>query len=95
MTADVEIVMARRDGVIRVPTVAVLEGKRVYAVEKGRLVSRSIETGVRSWEWTEVRSGLRAGDRVITSVDRAGLRDGARVAARDGPAPAGSGSSSP
>jgi HlyD family secretion protein len=93
MTADVEIVLERKAGVLRIPTVAVLEGTRVYVAEKDRLATRAIGTGIKSWEWTEVRSGLDAGDRVITSVDRAGLRDGVRVASRDRPA-AGSGSGS-
>lgn len=95
MTTDVEIVLDRREGVLRVPTVAVLEGRRVYAVEKGRLATRPVETGIRSWEWTEIRSGLREGDRVITSVDRAGLRDGVRVSTRAGPPPVGAASGSP
>jgi len=80
MTADVEIVLGRRDSVLRVPTFSVIEGKRVLALDGDRAVSRNVETGIRSWEWTEIRSGLREGDRVITSLDRPGLKDGARIA---------------
>lgn len=85
MTADVEIVLGRRDSTLRVPTFAVIEGKRVLAIVKNRAVSRSVETGIRSWEWTEIRSGLHEGDRVITSLDRPGLKDGVRVEEKKSP----------
>ncbi|HEU4765530.1 MAG TPA: efflux RND transporter periplasmic adaptor subunit [Candidatus Eisenbacteria bacterium] len=81
MTADVEVILARRDGVVRVPTLAIVEGKALYVVVKGRAERREITAGVRNWEWTEVRSGVRAGERIVTSLDRAGLKPGARVAA--------------
>ena len=85
MTADVEIVLGRREAVLRIPTFSVIEGKRVLVAVNGRAVSRGVLVGLRSWEWTEVRSGLRAGDRVITSLDRAGLKDGARVVEQGSP----------
>lgn len=81
MTADVEVVLARRESVTRVPTLAIVEGRRVYVVEKGRAVRREVRTGVRNWEWTEVLSGVRAGERIVTSLDRAGLKSGVRVVA--------------
>jgi HlyD family secretion protein len=51
----------------------------VYVVVKGRAERREITTGVRNWEWTEARSGVRAGERIVTSLDRAGLKSGVRV----------------
>jgi HlyD family secretion protein len=88
MTADVEISLARLDSALRVPTMAIVEGKRVYVVERGRARTREITTGVRNWQWTEVRSGLKAGERIVTSLDRSGLEPGARVTT---PQPAASG----
>lgn len=79
MTADLEIVLDRKERVLRVPTPAVIDGRRVLLVEDGRAVSRNVVTGLRSWEWTEIRSGLEPGGHVITSLDRPGLRPGARV----------------
>ena len=38
---------------------------------------RTIETGMSNWDWTEVTSGLKTGDLVVTSVDRDGIEDGA------------------
>jgi HlyD family secretion protein len=79
MTADVEIVLERKERVLRVPTPAVIDGRRVLLAESGRAVSRDVATGLRSWEWTEIRSGLEPGGHVITSLDRAGLKSGVRV----------------
>lgn len=79
MTADVEIVLERKDRVLRVPTPAVIDGRRVLLEEDGRAVSRDVTTGLRSWEWTEIRSGLEPGGHVITSLDAPGLKPGVRV----------------
>ncbi len=89
MTADVEIILERREAVLRVPTLSVIDGQRVFVVENGRAVSRTVKVGVRSWEWSEVLSGLREGEFVVTSLDRPGLKDGARVRAKEGAGVAG------
>lgn len=76
-SADLEVVIAERPGVLRVPTRALVEGNRVYVLEDGRIRERTIETGIGNWEYTEVTKGLEAGDRVVVSIDREGLKDGA------------------
>jgi len=81
-SADVEIVLDRRDRVLRVPTNAVIEGKRVLVLERGSAVSRDVKTGLRNWDWTEITDGLREGEAVITSLEKQGVKAGARVKAR-------------
>lgn len=81
-SADVEVILDRHDGVLRVPTFAVIEGRRVLAIEKGRAVSREVTVGLRNWEWTEITGGLEQGQSVITSLDQAGVKAGAAVRAR-------------
>ncbi|HTK31269.1 MAG TPA: efflux RND transporter periplasmic adaptor subunit [Candidatus Saccharimonadaceae bacterium] len=80
MTADVEIVLARRDAVLRIPSLALLEGDRVLVAERGRAAARQVRTGLRNWQWTEIQGGLGPGERVITSLDRLGVKAGARIA---------------
>ena len=81
-SADVEIILDRHDGVLRVPTNAVIEGRRVLVAEKGQAVQREVTTGLRNWDWTEVRSGVSEGAWVITSLEKQGVKNGARVAVR-------------
>lgn len=78
-SADVEVILDNRQNVLRVPTQAVLDGKRVFVLDPqtGRLRATTVERGVSNWEYTEIRSGLEAGDLVVTSVDREGVADGA------------------
>lgn len=83
-SADAEIILQRRDDVLRIPTEALLEGNRVLLFEAGLLRERKIETGVANWQYTEVTGGLAAGDLVVTSIDREGVRDGAHAVLEGG-----------
>jgi HlyD family secretion protein len=83
MTADAEVVISRREGVLRAPSFALMDGKRVFAVRGGRAVSVEVSTGLRNWDWTEITGGLTAGERVITTLDRTGLAAGVAVAVAD------------
>jgi HlyD family secretion protein len=80
-SADVEIVLDTRENVLRVPTQAIVERTRVFVLNGQTLEERTIETGIRSWEYAEVLSGLAAGDRVVLTVDREGVEDGAAAVA--------------
>ncbi len=81
-SADVEVILDVRRDVVRLPTSALLEGSRVLLLEQGRLAERKVKTGVANWEYTEVVEGLAAGDRIVTSLEREGVKAGA-VAVED------------
>lgn len=84
-SADVEVILQEKQDALRIPTRALVEGNRVYVLdpEQERVQMREVQMGVRNWEYTEVTSGVSEGERVVTSVDREGLADGAAaVAAR-------------
>lgn len=83
-SADVEIVLATRPDTLRIPTAALREGSKVLVVEDGRLVERTVKTGVANWEYTEVLEGLNAGERIVTSLEREGVKAGAHVVAEPG-----------
>lgn len=78
-SADVEIVLDSRPDVLRIPTSALREGQRVLVEENGVLAERGLRTGLSNWEQTEVMEGLQAGERIVTSLERAGVAPGARV----------------
>ncbi|MGQ0509779.1 MAG: efflux RND transporter periplasmic adaptor subunit [Betaproteobacteria bacterium] len=77
-SADIEVVVTGRDGVLRIPTGALMPGNKVLALGAGgRLEERRVEPGLANWEHTEIRAGLTAGERVVTSLERAGVKAGA------------------
>jgi HlyD family secretion protein len=78
-SADVEVILAVRENVLRIPTQVILDGNRVFVFEGGALQERSIETGISNWEYTEVVDGLTDGEFIVLSVDREGVEDGAMV----------------
>jgi HlyD family secretion protein len=82
-SADVEVVLAERADALRVPSSVILPDHKVYVFDAatGKLAARPVETGVANWEFTEVVSGLSAGERVVSSIDRAGVHDGAAAVA--------------
>ena len=67
------------DDVLRIPTSALREGNHVLIEHNGVLVERNVRTGLSNWEQTEVLEGLSAGDRIVTSLERAGVEAGAQV----------------
>lgn len=79
-SADVEIVHDARERVLRIPTQTLLEGNRVLRYgSDGVLEERKVSTGLSNWEHAEVLSGLAEGDQVVSSLDRPGVKAGARV----------------
>jgi len=79
-SADVEIIHAVHDKVLRIPTQTLLEGKRVLVYgANGVLEERTVAAGLNNWDYTEITGGLEAGDRIVVSLDRAGVKAGARV----------------
>jgi HlyD family secretion protein len=81
-SADVEIVLSRRDKVLRLPTAAIAEGNKVLVVVSGRLEERTIKTGLKNWQFTQVTDGLEEGDLVVTARDSQAVKAGARVTPR-------------
>jgi HlyD family secretion protein len=78
-SADVEVILDTRDDVIRLPTSAILQGGRVLVVREGTLAAVPVGTGLTNWEVTEITEGVRPGDMVVVSLDRAEVRAGARA----------------
>lgn len=80
-SVDVEIVLASRNDVLRIPTSALREGNKVLLLDGGVITERTIVPGLANWEQTEVVSGLDAGDRLITSSANVRLEPGIRARA--------------
>ena len=82
-SADVEIILDGRDKVLRIPTAAIQEGGRVlfFNPNSGKLEERKVKTGIANWEYTEISEGLAAGDRIVTSLEKEGVKAGVAVVA--------------
>lgn len=80
-SADIEILLEAHNDVIRIPTEAVLEGYRVllYDEKTGYLGERKFKPGLSNWNYTEVVSGLKVGDKIVLSVGREGVTAGVKV----------------
>jgi HlyD family secretion protein len=80
-SADIEVVLDRREHVLRIPTPALLEGGKVllYQAKTKKLEERLVKTGVANWEYTEIIDGLAQGDKIVPSVELEGIKSGTLV----------------
>jgi HlyD family secretion protein len=80
-SADVEVILEERADALRLPTSVILPDKSVFVFDpaSGTISSRAVETGISNWEYTEIVGGLAAGERIVSSIDREGVVDGAIV----------------
>lgn len=87
MSANVEIVVAEKTSVVSVPSNVIVGrgvSRFVYVVEPDgpetlKVHKRPVQVGISNWERTEITSGLRAGETVVTSLNEKGLDDGVVV----------------
>lgn len=71
MTAEANIIIRKTDDALLIPNSALGADSRVWAVENGRAVAKTVETGARGAERTEIRSGLGAQDTLVLKPDPA------------------------
>lgn len=79
-SADIEVQLAKKDRALRLPAEAILEKNRVLLIDDDHVLhEQSFQPGLSNWNFTEVLSGLKAGDRVVLSVGKEGVVAGATV----------------
>ncbi len=64
-SADVEVEIARRTNVLRLPAEARREDGQVLRLRDGHLELVRPEFGLENWNWLEIRSGLSEGDQLV------------------------------
>lgn len=82
--ADVRLLVEEVDDALAVPSMAVvpeLGGRKVFVIEDGQAVPRSVQTGIRDADRVQVLEGLRSGETVIVSAIQQ-LQPGLSVQAR-------------
>jgi HlyD family secretion protein len=86
-SADIEIVHKVKENVLRIPTQHLMEGKKVLVYKAdGKLEERVVTTGLANWSYTEILSGLQEGEQIVASLDRVGLKAGAKAKPEKSPA---------
>lgn len=79
-SADIEVLLSQKDRTLRLPAEAILDNHRVLLIDADHLLhEQSFQPGLSNWSFTEVLSGLKAGDQVVTSVGKEGVTAGATV----------------
>lgn len=79
-SADIEVLLNRKERALRLPAEAILENNRVLTIDAdGILRERGFKPGLSNWSYTEVLDGLQAGERVVVSLGKEGVKAGARV----------------
>lgn len=81
-SADVEVILDRREDVLRVPTSGVADDGRMLRLTDGVLEEVHIEPGLANWQFTEALSGVAEGDRVVAARDSADIEPGVRAEER-------------
>lgn len=79
-SADIEISIDHKTNALRVPAEAIMENNRVLLIDADHVLHEQTFTpGLSNWNFTEVLGGLQVGDRVVLSIGREGVKDGATV----------------
>jgi HlyD family secretion protein len=76
-SADVELILDRRDDTLRIPASAVAEGGKVLILKDGLLEERTIDVGLRNWRFAEVLDGLESGVKVVVARNSPDIKAGA------------------
>jgi len=78
-SADIEIILDVRRDVLRLPTEAVMEGRRIYVFlpDQGKVEARNTRIGLSNWDLTELIEGIGPDELVVVNVDNPELEDGA------------------
>ncbi len=84
-SSDVEVILAVKDNVLRIPPSTLFEGGKVFVVQQKKLFIRPITIGMKNWDFVEILEGLSEGDAVVTSLDQEGLEEGIQVIVQSSP----------
>jgi HlyD family secretion protein len=78
-SADIEVITARTENTLRIPTELLLEGSHVMAASNGIATQIEVGVGLSNWTWTEITSGLDNTTQLINEPSQAGLEADTKV----------------
>jgi len=80
-SADIDVIIQQHQNTLRLPTETVIDGNTVllYQPSTKKLIRRVFTPGISNWRFTEVKTGLSEGDKVLLSLDQEGAIEDAIV----------------
>ncbi len=78
-SADVEVILSKREQVLRVPRASILEGGKVWIVEDGHVAERAVKLGLKNWNYVEIQQGPAEREVVVTFLEEADVEVGSPV----------------
>lgn len=76
-SADISLLLEQREQTLRIPSEALLPGDKIWVLDQDNLLrQRQLQLGISNWAYSEVLSGLRAGEWVVLSPDQEGIAEG-------------------
>jgi HlyD family secretion protein len=80
LSADVEVILRTKPDVVRIPTLALLEGSKVLVVDSTQKAKTvKVKVGLKNWEFAEVLEGVSLGDPIIVSLESEKVKEGVPV----------------
>ncbi|GLX80172.1 macrolide transporter subunit MacA [Thalassotalea insulae] len=80
-SADIEVILATKEDVLRLPSDLIINNEHVLVVNQDNIIERQpIKTGISNWQFTEIVQGLSTKDKVVASIGLTGVTTGAKVA---------------
>ncbi len=79
-SADIEILLDVKEAALRIPTETILTGNRLLVYNEGGLLSeRQFKPGLSNWDFTEIVSGIKKGEKIVVSIGKQGVKNGVEV----------------
>lgn len=79
-SADVSIILKNLPHVLRLPSEALFDTSHVWVLDDAnKLHKRELQLGVGNFTYTEAKSGLKEGERIVRNPDQPGLEEGAKA----------------
>ena len=79
-SVDVEVILERRENVLRIPSQAIRQNKTVLRLGNGnKLEEQQLQTGLANWSFTEIIGGIKENDQVLISFDQEEVQIGTVV----------------
>ncbi|WP_206486420.1 efflux RND transporter periplasmic adaptor subunit [Thalassotalea sp. G2M2-11] len=79
-SADIEVILAAKDEVLRIPSDLIINNEYVLVVNQNNVIERqAITIGLNNWQFSEVTSGLTRQHILVASIGLTGVSPGVKV----------------